>query len=148
MAAIQSEAWMPVKVLLGQKMKPNEKALNDFYNDWATRRKKIPFTGEYNVPISNDVRRLAFVNPANVSHCVTDIDMSTYDKKKATVMMKIRFTGPKGDEAFDECLNNNIRFVTRGININGEDHIVTFDLVHAPAYARKKSIIKQQSIQV
>jgi len=135
--------WLPVKVLTGKKMLPNKEALDDFYNTWKSSRHGTPFTGEFNTPATNDVNRLLTVDPHEVSHCITDIDMSTYDKKKSTVMMKVRFTGPRGDEAFDDCIANRVRFITRAVNVNGKDRIVTFDLMHAPAGVKsKKSIIK------
>ena len=135
--------WLPVKILTGKKMQPNKEALDTFVNNWRSSRGGAPFTGEFNLPASNDPNRLLTVDPHQVSHCITDIDMSTYDKKKATVMMKVRFTGPKGDEAYDDCIENKVRFVTRAVNVDGKDRIVTFDLMHAPAGVKvKKSIIK------
>ena len=137
--------WLPVKILTGEKMQPNKAALDTFYNNWRTSG-GAPFTGEFEVPATNDTNRLLSVDPHQISHCITDIDMSTYDKRKATVMMKVRFTGPRGDEACDDCMENKVRFVTRAVKVNGEDRIVTFDLMHAPKGVKaKKSIIKSGS---
>ena len=141
--ALNPIVYLPVKCLVGQDMHPGENELKIFYNNWVTQRRKAPFTGEFDLPRTNDTRRLMTVNPAQVSHCITDIRMDTYDKQKGTVMVGVRFTGPKGDEASDACMANKIRFVARSVKVNGEDRIVTWDLVHAPKGVRgRKSLIK------
>jgi len=140
--ALNPVVYLPVKVLIGNDMHPGEKELKEFYNDWVTRQKKMPFRGEYQIPTSNDPHRLLTINPSQASHCITDIRMDTYDKQKATVMVGVRFTGPRGDQAYDDCLNNSIRFVARAVKVDGKDKIVTWDLIHAPKGAPKKPLIK------
>ena len=135
---------IPVKVLVGQDMHPGEKELKEFYEAWITSGKKQPFTGEYNIPSTNDTGRLMTTDPRNVSHCITDIHMNTYDKAKATVMVDVKFTGPKGDDASDEYIANKVRFVARAVKVTDEngkqvDKILTWDLMHAhKGYKPKK----------
>ena len=142
--------WLPVKVMIGNDvtMHPGKKELEYFVDKWVSQGHKAPFTGEYNIPISNDARRLMTIDPSQVSHCITDIDMSTYDDKKATVMCKVRFSGPTGDDASDECMANKVRFVARSVKTKDEkgndvDRLITFDLIHAPKGVKgRKSLIK------
>ena len=140
--------WLPIKVLIGNELRPGKKELEYFYDKWVTQGHKAPFTGEYNVPASNDARRLMTIDPSQVSHCITDIDMKTYDPQKATVMAQVRFSGPKGEDASDECIANKVRFVARAVKVTDEkgkkvDRLVTFDLIHAPKGVKaRKSLIK------
>lgn len=138
--------WIPVKVLVGEKMRPGKEELEYFVDKWKSHMRGAPFTGEYNLPATNDTRRLMTIRPSEVSHCITDIKMETYDPKKATVMMQIRFSGPKGEDAADDCMANKLRFVARSVKVteDGEpkDRIVTFDCIHAPKGVKsKKSLI-------
>ena len=136
---------VPVKCLFGQQMKPDKKALENFYSHWVASG-KAPFTGEFNMPMSNDVHRLMTTDPRNVSHCITDIHMDTYDEKKATVMVSIRFTGPRGDEASDEFIANKIRLVARAVEVKEgsktEQRLITWDCLHMPKGAKPKSLIR------
>ena len=136
--------WLPVKVLVGKDMHPGKKELEVFYHNWMNGTTKgAPFNGEYDIVASNDPNRLMTINSGNVSHCITDIRMDTYDEKKATVMMGIRFTGPRGEDASDDVMMNKIRFVARAVKVKDEngreaDRIVTFDCMHAPKGVKPK----------
>lgn len=136
---------VPVKVLFGQRMQPDKKALETFVDNWVAAG-KTPFSGEYNVPTTNDVHRLMTTDPRNVSHCITNIHMNTYDEQKATVMVDIRFTGPRGDDAFEEFLGNKIRMVARAVEVKEggkkSQRLITWDCMHMPKGARPKPIIK------
>jgi len=143
---MKGTVYLPVKCLVGQDMHPGEKELKDFYDRWVQAGHREPFTGEYNIPTTNDTRRLLTTDPRNVSHCITDIRMETYDKAKGTVMVGVRFTGPHGDDAAEDCMKNKVRFVARSVQVteNGktENRIITWDLMHAPKGARTKPLKK------
>ncbi len=135
--------YVPVKVLVGHDLHAGKKELDYFVDKWTTAQHKAPFTGEYCMPASNDPKRLLTINPSMVSHCITDIRMDTYDPQKSTVMMGVRFTGPRGDDAADDCMANTVRFVARCVKVKDEkgkdvDRIVTFDLIHAPKGVKNK----------
>lgn len=140
--------YVPVKVLTGKKMEPNKEALEFFVDQWINKCHKQPFQGEYNLPATNDTKRLLTIDPSQISHCICDIRMDTYDPAKATVMMGVRFSGPAGDRAADEFIGNNIRLVARCVKVkegNKEvDRIVTWDCMHRPAGAPKKSLIAKK----
>lgn len=135
---------IPVKCLFGNNLQPNKKVLEDFYSQWVDSGKN-PFTGEYNMPATNDVRRLLSTDPAQVSHCITDIHMNTYDEQKATVMVSLRFTGPRGDEASDEYIANKIRLVARAVKVGpgskAKDTLITWDCMHMPKGSKPKPLI-------
>ena len=136
---------IPVKCVFGQKMQPDKKALENFYAAWCASGKQ-PFTGEYNMPMSNDVHRLMATDPRQVSHCITDVHMNTYDEQKATVMVSLRFSGPRGDEASDEYIANKIRLVARAVEVKTgskkEQRLITWDCMHMPAGAKPKALKK------
>jgi hypothetical protein len=142
--SVNPTIWLPVKVLVGQDMHPGKKELEYFYDKWTNQQKKAPFRGEYDIVASNNGQRLMTINPNNVSHCITDIRMDTYDPKKATVMVGVKFTGPRGEDASDDVMRNKIRFVARSVKVKDEngqevDRLVTFDCMHAPRGVKPKT---------
>ena len=135
---------VPVKCLFGQNMQPDKKVIETFYDRWVAAG-KAPFTGEFNMPVSNDPHRLMATDPSQISHCITDIHMNTYDEQKATVMVSLRFTGPRGDEASDEFIANKIRLVARAVKVGSgtkaKDALITWDCMHMPKGAKPKSLL-------
>lgn len=130
------DIWVPVKVL------PGKEALETFTQKWKESGGR-PFSGEWQTPDTTDLRRLMTTDVDAISHCITDIDMKTYNDATRTVMMKCRFTGPYGAEAMEKYINKDIRFCARvavGPDAKtGEtvQRIVTFDCVQRPPGTRK-----------
>ena len=137
--------YVPVKVLPG---KPGKEALDYFCQRWKQETKGTPFNGEYQIPASNKVDRLLSIDPDQISHVICDVRPETYDADKNTVMIGVRFTGPKGDDASDEYLTKRLRFIARTVKVKeggkSFDRIITWDCVHPPSVDPVKQIKEQR----
>jgi len=133
------DIWIPVKVL------PGKEALEYFVKAWKESGGK-DFNGEIETPHTNDPGRLMTTDVDNISHCISDIDLKTYDDSRRTVMVKCRFCGPRGEEAMEKFINKDLRLCAR--TITGPDkvthenveRIVTFDCITRPPETTDKLI--------
>lgn len=133
------EVTIPVPVrILNVPAKEAKEAFDFFMAAWQAGGKR-PFNGEYDMPNPGpDQRRAMTTDYSQISHVITDIYPETFDKDKNTVMMKVRFAGPKRNAAIDDYVKGSVRLACR--TVRGKDvktkkpvtRIVTWDLVHAP----------------
>ena len=128
-----STLWVPVKVPTGKD------SLEDFMHVWKEGQLQgAPFNGEIDSPMSSRPERRLTIDEEQISHCVTDIDMRTFDPAKNTVMAQIRFCGPHGSEAREKFIKKDLRFVARSVTVRhkqtGErcNKIITFDCIRRP----------------
>lgn len=128
---MNADIWVPVKVL------PGKEALEFFNQKWRESGAQ-PFNGEYQLPLTKDSSRLMTTELDFISHCITDIDMNSYNPDKQTVMMRCRFCGPKGSEALEKYIDGDLRFGARTVVGKDKDtgeikeRIVTFDAITRP----------------
>lgn len=149
------EVNMKVKVVIPGITKVAAKDAFDYFMQQWKNNGKRPFNGEYTLqnPDGKNPGRAMTIEPSNISHQITDIDNDTYDPKTGTIMMKVRFTGPKSPKAIDEFIKNKIHLMARSVKgndkITGEPvtRIVTWDLVHAPDNAAIDRAIRDPKVQ-
>ena len=126
------QLWVPVTVPTGKK------SLDFFMHNWKEGELQgLPFNGEILPPSGSSERKMT-IAPENISHCVLDVDMNSYDEKTDTVQARVKFTGPYHQMARSMYINKDLRFIARTVTLVNKHtnervkRIVTFDCITRP----------------